>query len=204
MSRKRPARSLHPEERELWRRIAASTRPLHGQPAPAPEEAAQEKPKGNTPKAGPDPRAPLPRFRIGARAAPETGRVDLATPPPDTLGQTVAMDRKAWQRLSRGKLRPEARIDLHGMTLVQAQPALTQFILSAQAAGRRLVLVITGKGRPREDDGPIPRRAGALRHEVPLWLSRPPIAGAVIQVAPAHQRHGGGGAYYVYLRRPGR
>jgi len=33
------------------------------------------------------------------------------------------------------------------------------------------------------------------------WLSSPPLAQAVLQVAPAHVSHGGEGAYYVYLRR---
>ena len=71
----------------------------------------------------------------------------------------------------------------------------------AQAAGCRLVLVITGKGKRRDDDGPIPERLGALRHQVPHWLHAPPLSGAVQQIAQAHLRHGGGGAYYVYLRR---
>ena len=79
---------------------------------------------------------------------------------------------------------------------------MTGFILSAQASGRRLVLVITGKGRG--DIGPLPTRSGALRHEVPHWLHMAPMAGFVMQVVPAHLRHGGGGAYYVYLRRSGR
>lgn len=211
MARKRTARGLRPEERELWRRIAASTRPLSGQPVAARRQQSDPKPQHEPlapppSETRPEPaqRPALPLFRIGSRAEPETGRVDLATPAPEAVGQHPAMDRKAFQRLSRGKLRPEARLDLHGMTLAEAQPELMRFILSAQAAGRRLVLVITGKGRPRDDDGPIPQRAGALRHEVPLWLARPPLSSAVLQVARAHQRHGGGGAYYVYLRRSGR
>ncbi len=57
------------------------------------------------------------------------------------------MDRKSFGKLKRGKLPPEARIDLHGMTLDQAHPALTRFILDSHAKQRRLVLVITGKGK---------------------------------------------------------
>jgi DNA-nicking Smr family endonuclease len=112
------------------------------------------------------------------------------------------MDAKAFGRLTRGKLAPQARIDLHGMTLAEAQPRLTGFVLGAQAQGLRLVLVITGKGRRVADDGPIPHRHGVLRHQVPIWLAQGPLAPAVLQVAEAHQRHGGGGAFYVYLRRP--
>ena len=111
------------------------------------------------------------------------------------------MDRKQHGRMTRGKLRPEARLDLHGMTLAAAHPVLTGFILNAAAEGKRLVLVITGKGKDRDDGGPIPTRTGVLRHQVPLWLRSGPMASAVLDIAPAHQRHGGGGAFYVYLRR---
>jgi DNA-nicking Smr family endonuclease len=42
---------------------------------------------------------------------------------------------------------------------------------------------------------------GVLRHQVPLWLRQPPLGQAVLQVSEAHLKHGGSGAYYVYLRR---
>ena len=111
------------------------------------------------------------------------------------------MDAGTHAKMRRGKLAPEARIDLHGMTLAEAHPELIHFILNAQSAGMRLVLVITGKGKRREDTGPIPQRVGALRHQVPQWLRLPPLGQAVLQVSEAHLKHGGSGAYYVYLRR---
>ena len=111
------------------------------------------------------------------------------------------MDQKAYGRMKRGKLAPEGRIDLHGMTLDQAHPALTRFILGAQADGKRLVLVITGKGKPGDDAGPMPRPRGVLKRQVPMWLAMPPLAQAVLQISAANIRHGGDGAFYVYLRR---
>ncbi len=87
------------------------------------------------------------------------------------------------------------------MTLEQAHGRLNRFILDAQAQGVRLVLVITGKGKPQQQDGPIPIRRGVLKHQVPGWLQGPALRGAVMQITEAHIRHGGGGAYYVYLRR---
>jgi DNA-nicking Smr family endonuclease len=114
---------------------------------------------------------------------------------------TVNMDNKSYGKMKRGKIKPEARIDLHGMTMAEAHPELMAFILGSQAVGRRLVLVITGKGKDRDDGGPIPTRHGILRHQVPQWLALPPLAQAILQVTPAHLKHGGHGAYYVYLRR---
>ncbi|MEP5731270.1 MAG: Smr/MutS family protein [Sulfitobacter sp.] len=127
---------------------------------------------------------------------------DLMPSLPDRLGRTpVQMDQKAFGRMKRGKLKPEARIDLHGMTLDRAHPALSRFIMASHKSGHRLVLVITGKGKERDTGGPIPVRYGVLRHQVPQWLSIAPMSSAVLQVSQAHLSHGGGGAYYVYLRR---
>jgi DNA-nicking Smr family endonuclease len=129
-------------------------------------------------------------------------RRDLAAEPGEALrGTALQMDAKTHGKMTRGKLQPEARIDLHGMTLAEAHPELIHFVLNAQAQGMRLVLVITGKGKRRDDGGPIPQRVGALRHQVPNWLHLPPLGPAVLQVTEAHHRHGGSGAYYVYLRR---
>ena len=121
---------------------------------------------------------------------------------PDQIARSpVQMDKKTFGRMNKGRLQPEARLDLHGMTLDRAHPALVRFVLSNHASGKRLVLVITGKGKARDDGGPIPVRFGVLRHQVPQWLAMPPLSGAVLQITQAHQKHGGSGAYYVYLRR---
>ena len=141
-------------------------------------------------------------FGIGRTAAPPPVHVARVLSPAERLTeQPLRMDARTHRSLQRGKLRPDARLDLHGMTLAVAKAELTGFILRAQAAGHRLVLVITGKGERGADRGPLPVRAGALRHEVPHWLAMAPLSQAVLQVVPAHIRHGGGGAYYVWLRR---
>jgi DNA-nicking Smr family endonuclease len=111
------------------------------------------------------------------------------------------MDRRRFDRLRHGRYEPEARLDLHGMDSARAHAALADFIRSAHAGGLRLVLVITGKGRTGDADGVMPQRTGILRHTVPHWLAAPPLSGRILQVASAHNRHGGGGAFYVYLRR---
>ncbi|WP_415182374.1 Smr/MutS family protein [Phaeovulum sp.] len=193
-------RKLSPEERDLWSRVAATTQAIHPvRPAPPDDLPAPQ----STPKQKPPPPKPdLRDFRIGQSAPGFVLRQDLAPPLSERLAAgPVRMDRKAHQKMTRGRLEPEGRIDLHGMTLAQAHPELIRFILNAQSAGKRLVLVITGKGKRGLDEGPIPQRQGALRHQVPHWLHLPPLAAAVLQVTPAHQKHGGSGAYYVYMRR---
>ncbi len=198
----RRPRHLSPEERALWDSVARKARPLD-QVAPRPAATARHAPDppAQRPQAPPEPAAPLRHFEVGG-AADHRGSDDLLPGLGDRLRTApVRMDSKSFGRMKRGKLVPEGRIDLHGMSLGQAHPALTAFILRAFAAEKRLVLVITGKGRRGDDQGPIPQRHGVLRHQVPQWLALAPLDQAVLQIAPAHVRHGGEGAYYVYLRR---
>jgi len=195
-------RGLSAEDKALWSRIAATAVPMHPtrkQAEPIPEPKPLKKPAPAPQAAAP----PLAGLRIGAKAGGSgSTRLDLSPPPREALhAQPLRMDHKTHRQMTRGKLAPEARIDLHGMTLAVAQPVLTRFILQARADGRRLVLVITGKGREGGPDAPLPVRPGALRHNVPHWLHMPPLNAVVLQVRPAHRRHGGEGAYYVYLRR---
>ena len=220
MARRRGSRSgggLSDEDAALWRQVAASVTPMEraardklrqrAEPFGAPVDGVPA-PVPVSPRLAPPPavtRAPVPAgFRVGALApvarAAKPSAAAAATSPGERLrAEPLRMDARTHLDLVRGKLKPQARLDLHGLTLAAAKGELAGFILSARSAGLRLVLVITGKGRG--DLGPLPTRSGALRHEVPHWLGMAPMAGAVMQVVPAHDRHGGGGAYYVWLRR---
>ncbi len=193
MSRRR---TLRPEEQEIWQSVARTAKPMHRtHPIALPESA----PKLVIPAV----EAPqkLPAFRLG-QSVKSTSSAQFAPGIGESLAKApLRMDAKTHSKMTRGKLAPEARIDLHGMTVDQAHPALISFILSAQSAGMRLVLVITGKGKSRAEFGPMPQRMGVLRTQVPHWLHLPPLNFAVMQVTEAHASHGGGGALYVYLRR---
>jgi DNA-nicking Smr family endonuclease len=197
VSRRKGPRHLRPEEAALWEIIASRTQPLH--PKRKPETAPAET---TPPPKVPEPRAPLAPFAIGEKILPPAPQHDLARPIASVLASApVAMDRKAHRKLTRGKIHPDARIDLHGMTLADAHPALLRFVADSHARGLRLVLVITGKGKARDEYGPIPARTGVLRHQVPQWLNSAALRPLVLQVTEAHRTHGGTGAYYVYLRR---
>ena len=196
MSRRRP---LSPEERELWQKVARTAHALHpDHPKKTESPAKPLLPEVRQPRAP----LPLPDFRVGETARPPR-RHDLAPTLEEMLSaQPVQMDKAAFRSMTRGRLQPEGRLDLHGMTLSEARQELVHFVMNAHAEGRRLILVITGKGKRKDDHGPIPSRVGALRHEVPHWLNLPPLRPLVLQIATAHLKHGGSGAYYVYLRRP--
>jgi DNA-nicking Smr family endonuclease len=100
----------------------------------------------------------------------------------------AAIDRRTAQRLKRGQMPIEARLDLHGRTQTEAHEALARFIARSHAAGLRAVIVITGK-------------SGVLHGAVPRWLEEGGNRARILTAARAHAQHGGAGALYLLLRR---
>ena len=181
-SAKPPARSPHPTEDEvaLFRATLKDARPLAPQArSPRPAPASPASPQGGESKsATPSPlREKCRREEHRPASAPNPG-----------------IDRRTEERLRRGAIAIEMRLDLHGMTEDMAHRALDRFVREAWDAGRRMLLVITGKGSLAEG-------GGVLRRNLPRWLAQGENAARILKIAPAQPRHGGGGAYYVLLRR---
>ena len=109
------------------------------------------------------------------------------------------IERRLRTQLRRGQQSVDAVIDLHGMRQNEAHLALCAFLRREQARGTRIALVVTGKG------GPAPalfgEERGVLRRMVSHWLRLPELRPLVLGFEEAEQRHGGGGALYVRLRR---
>jgi DNA-nicking Smr family endonuclease len=123
-----------------------------------------------------------------------------APPVPTVPGSPVAQpfDRDVGRALAKGKRAPEASLDLHGMTLVAAEKAMSRFLAESAGQNLRLVLIVTGKGM-RLEGGRV--FGGRIRAEFPNWLERADNRALVAGVRAAHPRHGGSGAFYVLLRR---
>jgi len=172
---KHPGKTAPPGEDALFEAAMRDVDALPGRAARKPDEAPAAKPAAR-------PRPGMPPPRPG-------GALPRLDP-----GRSADVDARTLDRLKRGRLRPAARIDLHGMTQEQAHRALGGFLARAQADGRRCVIVVTGKGR-------ISEGGGVLRAQVPGWLNAPAIRPLVLAFAPAQPRDGGAGALYVLLRR---
>jgi len=139
------------------------------------------------------PLAPLPGSSAAKRSAP---------------GGLGGLDGRTDERLRRGTIEPDARLDLHGFTEHDAHHALLLFLRTAQQRRHKLVLVVTGKGARLAPDAPFDmelnyRSRGILKAVVPRWLGEPSFAGLVAGTRAAHRKHGGDGALYVYLRKMG-
>jgi len=112
------------------------------------------------------------------------------------------LDHRTAERLRKGQMSIDARLDLHGLTRVDAQAALSRFIHAQFVAGSRCVLVITGKGAGADGRrDPLSGGQGVLKQSVPQWLNEPPNRSLVLQSTRAKPQHGGDGALYVLLRR---
>lgn len=207
MRRRRPP-SLSAEDRAVWQRLTGTLDRVSGvartdpitRPDAAPAAVSRQIVRDGTPAAPPASPKPLnqptlPRSR--AEPALRILRTPNDRPEPPAPG-TPGLDRNTARRLARGQRRPDAVLDLHGMTADRAHAALNRFIHDSANAGLRCVLVVTGKGR--SEDGGY-RGDGLLRRETPRWLSVQPLASRVVGVFEAHPRHGGAGALYVYLKR---
>ena len=191
-------RTIRPEERALWRKVARSVTPLDDakkqslerdeEPPLVPPSRNIDAPSGDVSARKPD--KPLPQRH--------------AYRDPATHHPPVPHDRSTEKRVRRGRVEIDARLDLHGLTQDQALSSLRHFITMAHRGGYRTVLVITGTGlKTRERDAEpwdYVEEPGVLRRKLPEWLGSPEFRQQVSGIAPAHIRHGGGGAFYVTLR----
>ncbi len=198
MSRGR--RRLGPEERRLWERVAATANPIRRSPAPKraarPSEPAPDLPADPVGEPRPLTRAsaePLGEARQPSWAAPGWSFTQADPPAPAPVARSQpGLDRRTAERLRKGSRTPDARIDLHGMTADRAHRVCLRFLGEAVGHGHRVVLVITGKGRGG---------GGVLREALPSWLRASPLGQSIVGIYQAHQKHGGEGAFYVYLKR---
>jgi DNA-nicking Smr family endonuclease len=107
----------------------------------------------------------------------------------------------SWDRkLSRGLIRPDRTVDLHGHGLAHAHARLDFALSDAIAAGDRVILLITG--RPQRDNPRMPPVGrGVIRASIGDWIAASGHASRIAAIRNAHPRHGGAGALYIILRR---
>ncbi len=185
------APAVSQDDLALWRHVTREAEPLAKRAppkrAPAPAAPAPEaKPEA---KAKPAPKAKPARPEVVVKRAPSKRAV-----PALDHGRVAGVDKRSAQRLTRGQLPVEARLDLHGHTQGEAHVALGRFLAEAQGRGLRCVLVITGKGTAKE-------AGGVLRNQVPRWLNEPANRARILAFDYAQPKHGGLGALYVLMRR---
>ncbi len=178
---RRALRRLSDEEIELWASVARTVARRRGASLPTP-------PRPKSAEAA----APAPA--AVARPAKERPARPPAPPP------LAPLERRLKRELRRGRAAIDDALDLHGLTQAEAHGALRGFLVSAQARGEKLVLVVTGKGKPAAFSSWLDE-PGVLRRLAPHWLREPDLRALVLGFEEAGPAHGGSGALYVRLRR---
>ncbi|MFC4352354.1 Smr/MutS family protein [Fodinicurvata halophila] len=187
---------LSREEARLWKHVVRDARPLPGRarlkgsvahPGQEDRDNQASETSSSDETAG---KAKMPSSLPPRKVAPKRSQ----STPELSHGMMAGIDRRSAERMRRGKMPIEARLDLHGLDQQKAHGELDGFLARAQAQGLRCVLVITGKGR-FSDEG------GVLRKQVPKWLNLSANRNRVLAFDYARPQHGGSGALYVLLRR---
>lgn len=128
------------------------------------------------------------------KAAVLSGSRTIGSPKPPAeiaVGTLSAgLDGSSWERLRRGHMRPQRKLDLHGRTAQGAFAAFEQFIANARSDGVRCVEIVTGRGAGE---------GGVLKRELPHWINLPHIRGGIL--AAAHPHRANVGAVVLLLRR---
>ena len=198
MSRKR---KLTPEEERLWRLAMKDTEPLGSLLG----DVGSTSPKSSLVKLHKSSRAKHPKKApVAPPSLPAPKR-----PLPIREPALHHLDRRSTQQVRRGQVHVDGKLDLHGMRQHQAHEALNSYVSSAQRTGKRIILVVTGKGQlapsghgwGRDDDSFSIRGGGVLQSQVPQWLGQAPLRQMIFSVQQAHPHHGGSGALYVFLKK---
>ncbi|MEZ4484804.1 MAG: Smr/MutS family protein [Syntrophotaleaceae bacterium] len=101
-------------------------------------------------------------------------------------GEEESAAPRRMRQLRQGKLSPEDRLDLHGLTRQEARDKVRFFLEDGVFHGRKTVLIITGRGKGSAE-GPVLREfiEGYLSREARAW---------VVEWGRAPARYGGEGA----------
>jgi DNA-nicking Smr family endonuclease len=170
-------RPLRPDELKAWASVARTVTPAPGRAVPElPEE--------------PKPPAPPPATGAPLIVAPADAKRLKARPAPKWEPDPIEPKRR--RRIVKERQPIEARVDLHGLTLFEAEARVKSFVRRSWEQGFRAILIVTGKGSSGA--------GGIIRDWAPTWLADASLAGMVAGVAQAERRHGGEGALYVALK----
>ena len=108
--------------------------------------------------------------------------------------------------LSNNKIEKEIikTIDLHGFSLENANNIIEEFIIQCFKKNVNKIIVITGKGlRSKSIRNPyVSKDLSILKHSVPDFIkSKPNLMKIIKKIEEAKIEDGGGGAFYIYLKR---
>ena len=95
-------------------------------------------------------------------------------------------------------------IDLHGYTLDEANKTIENFIIKAFSENINKLIVVTGKGlhSENENDPYVSKDLGILKYSVPEFITNNTgLMNMINEITDAKIEDGGGGAFYIFLKK---
>ena len=95
-------------------------------------------------------------------------------------------------------------IDLHGYTLEQANKSIENFIIKSYQEKINKLIVVTGKGihSQNEKDPYVSKDLSILKYSVPEFISNNKnLMKIIYEMKNAKIEDGGGGAFYIFLKK---
>ncbi len=95
-------------------------------------------------------------------------------------------------------------LDLHGQTLDQANLVVEDFINKSYENGISKLIIVTGKGLHSKNEGDpyVSKELGILKYSVPEFIKNSKnLMKKINEIKEANIEDGGGGAFYIYLKR---
>ena len=95
-------------------------------------------------------------------------------------------------------------IDLHGLTLDEANKTIENFINKAFSENINKLIIVTGKGlhSENEKDPYVSKDLSILKYSVPEFISNnASLMSMINEITDAKIEDGGAGAFYIYLKK---
>ena len=105
------------------------------------------------------------------------------------------------QNITTNKIR---RLDLHGLSLNQANKIVKKFIIESFEDGYKKILIITGKGlRSKVYKNPyLSEQMNVLKYSVPEFIKNDEdLFGKISRISTADLKDGGEGAFYIFFKK---
>ena len=115
-------------------------------------------------------------------------------------GEEKLLEKNTLRKIKKGKLKIQSKLDLHGFTVEESKEKVAEFILKNYEYKKRLLLIITGKGK-RLGVSEGWKGTGKLKKNVPIWLSSVQLSKYILWFDSARPENGGEGALMIYLKK---
>ena len=107
--------------------------------------------------------------------------------------------------IRKGSFHIDKKIDFHGRSLLESEEQFNHTIVDCYKSGQRCLLFVTGKGlyKPKNHEESYKPKLyhGIIRSCFVEWARSKKFSKYILAFEQALIKHGGDGAFYVYLRK---